>query len=255
MKTVLPSVLTVDQAAELLQSDSEVLVREMESGKLRAFQVGGDWRIAETALLEFMGETIPERARAKEGAMTAQVRNSVTDPGLSRLLAAGTDWRSVGEFTYEWPTHKGKPRDVEEFPEAHRGRVQLDERAATLLIGFTDRRSAGMENRRRAVVFLEGAGGSIVPAVEFAGANDFQHTGVMASVIKLPRTAGAGHRHLRPGMAVPPEYTVEGLKLAVYSDLVQGPHAARSMAVVATKDQLDVMAYHGVVRAGWKGWL
>ncbi len=255
MRTFFPSVMTLDQAAELLQSDSEVLVREIASGRLRAFQVGDDWRIAETALLEFMGEASPERARAKEDAMTGQVRKSVTGMGLSRLLAAGTEWKSVGEFTYEWPTHKGKPRDVEEFPEAYRGTVQLDGRAAALLIGFTNRRCAGMENRRRAVVFLEGGGGGIVPAVEFAGANDFQHTGVMASVIKLPRTAGAGHRHLRPGMAVPAEYTVEGLKLAVYSDLVQGPHAARSMAVVATKDQLDVLAYHALVRAGWKGWL
>ena len=64
----------------------------------------------------------------------------------------------------------------------------------------------------------------------------------MASVIKLP-----SGEHLRPGEPVPAEYA--DMPLVTYNELVVGPYAAASLAVVCHKDDLSIMARHGLIRA------
>ena len=54
-------------------------------------------------------------------------------------------------------------------------------------------------------------------------------------------------------MKTPAACQVKGLELAVYSDVVTGPYAVRSTAVIAHRDELEVMAYHGLIRALSKG--
>jgi hypothetical protein len=162
-------------------------------------------------------------------------------------MSGGAAWARVSGFEYTWPLNV-----IEAFPEAYRAQVPLGSQVVTVTIGFTDREAVGMKDRRRAVVFIGSP--NLVPAVEFSGANDFDKTGLMASVIKLPRRSGGGHQHLRPGQAIPAEYT-NGFRLGIYSDVVRGPYAAGSMAVYATKDELDAMARHGLIRALWKGWI
>ena len=73
-------------------------------------------------------------------------------------------------------------------------------------------------------------------------------TGRLASIVKL-----RSGRRLRPGQPVPTEY--QDLPLMVYNQLVVGPYAAASMAVVAHKSDLRLMAHHALIRAHWKGLL
>jgi hypothetical protein len=85
---------------------------------------------------------------------------------------------------------------------------------------------------------------NLYPLVEFSGENSeaFAVTGRMASIIKMP-----SGEHLRPGDAVPAEYA--NMNLAIYNQVVVGPYAAASLAVVAHKDNLSLMARHGLIRA------
>ena len=119
-------------------------------------------------------------------------------------------------------------------------------RHVPIRIGFTDRHAAGME-RKRVNVFLE-TGSTLVPLVQFVGANDYETTARLASVIKLEEG-----RHLRPGEDVPEEY--RDLPRCAYSEVVVGKNAARSVAVLAHRDDLTLMARHGLIRARWKGLL
>ena len=100
-------------------------------------------------------------------------------------------------------------------------------------------------NRKRVSIFME-SNSTLVPLVQFVGANDYETTGRLASVIKLE-----DGRHLRPGEAVPNEYA--DMPRCVYSEVVIGPNAARSIAVLAHSDDLTLMARHGLIRARWKG--
>ena len=129
--------------------------------------------------------------------------------------------------------------------EAYEARLKIGGRARAIRIGFCNRKVAGDKDRRRSVVFL----GIHPPLVEFAGENTpfFAVTGRMASVIKLP-----SGQHLRPGDPVPPEY--EGFPLVTYNQLVVGPYAAASLAVIAHKDDLTLMAHHGLIRLATRGW-
>ena len=80
--------------------------------------------------------------------------------------------------------------------------------------------------RARVVVWLGDR-----PIVEFAGGNNYEVDGLMASVIKLPDGS-----QLRPDDDVPPEY--DGFTMARYNSIVQGPYASRNMAIVVHKKLL-----------------
>lgn len=85
--------------------------------------------------------------------------------------------------------------------------------------------------------------------VEFAGEDSqiFETSGRMVSVIKLR----GGQQHFRPGKPSPPEYA--GLPLVMYNEVVTGPYAAGSVAIVAHNHGYILMAYHALVRARSKG--
>jgi excisionase family DNA binding protein len=50
-----PEVLTADEAAELLQVQTEVVLQLAHAGELPGRELGGEWRFARTALLEWLG--------------------------------------------------------------------------------------------------------------------------------------------------------------------------------------------------------
>ena len=50
-----PDVLTVEQAAELLQVDDDAVLELAESGELPAREVAGEWRFARAAVLRWLG--------------------------------------------------------------------------------------------------------------------------------------------------------------------------------------------------------
>ena len=50
-----PEVLTLDQVAELLETDAETIAALAESGELPGRKVGDEWRFRRTAVLDWLG--------------------------------------------------------------------------------------------------------------------------------------------------------------------------------------------------------
>jgi hypothetical protein len=239
MQGSFPTVVRVDDAAKRLLTSSEQVLAELKTGRLKGFCVGNEWRTTEEALLQFI-EGTPRVSR--EGSASVRAASDAGREGDCRPGLVGIDWTSQASFSYRWPD------SVEEsYAEAYRAVVPVDGRDRHLLAGFTTRQSAGKVDRSRAVVFL-GELPRIWPVVEFSGDNDFAQNSRMASVIKLP-----DGRHLRPGASIPAEYAE--FPLVLYRDVVRGPYAARSIAVMAKKDDLTLMARHALIRARWKNWI
>jgi hypothetical protein len=265
-----PLVLTLEAAAERLATTPEKLVVELEAGRLEGFRIGDEWRTTETALIRFMG-VCASAAREKSPSMTTVRANTARDSVDFDSLLTDVEWRPVDPFEYQWPKRKTEPdKEPEIYEEAFAARFMLGNQQVHILIGFCNRESAGDKERRRAVVFLgqhpgnyasqagfewwlpsplrsiEWLGGvpKLHPLVEFSGENSeaFAVTGRMASIIKLP-----SGEHVRPGDAVPAEYA--NMNVAIYNQLVVGPYAAASLAVVAHKDDFNLMARHGLIRA------
>jgi hypothetical protein len=233
-----PIVLTVPLVAERLITSPETIVGELEAGRLLGFKVGGEWRTTEEDLFAFIGH--PVLRTPKE----SQEWESESVNGPPEVQAT---WRKTDEpFRFTWPKTAGTDPEesTEYYKPAFAGSVQWQGRNIAFRIGFTKRDAAGMQGRERVVVFLQ-TGSTFIPLVQFVGANDFDKTGRLASVIK-----NKDGRHLRPGEPVPVEY--RGLPQCVYSEVVVGKNAARSIAVLAQKDNLTLMARHGLIRARWK---
>lgn len=251
MQRRMPKVLTLEEAAAHLRSTPDEVLQEIQAGTLRGFRVGGRWQTTEEALLEFMGELsshqVNELAAEDSGQSTESGGTMVAEkPSLSSVIWENVKWEAAPPFTYRWPSKPGEVVE-EHFDEAYKAVLPLGDKKQPMLIGFTDREAAGMKNRRRAVVFL-GEEPRLLAVVEFAGANDFDTSGLLVSVIKLP-----DGKHLKPGAVVPAEYAEMPLK--VYNTVVVGPYAAGSVAVAAHKDDHNLMARHALIRARWKGWL
>jgi hypothetical protein len=263
-----PVVLTLEAAAERLLTTPAKLVTELEAGRLEGFRICSEWRTTEGALRKFMG-VCGSAPLERTQAMTPVAATS-TSPDIASILA-GVVWRRVDPFEYQWPKKKTDvDKRPEAYDEAYAASFEFAKDEISILIGFCNRESAGDPERRRAVVFLgdhpeahaakldmggwrppgflevlfTGRFASLYPLVEFSGENSkaFAVTGRMASVIKLP-----SGEHLRPGDAVPAEYA--DMPLVVYNELVVGPYAAASLAVVCHKDDLSIMARHGLIRA------
>jgi hypothetical protein len=267
---VFPVVLTVEAAAQRLVTTPEKLLTELEADRLEGFRIGDEWPTTEAALLKFMGicTTAPEeRSAMMIAAPTKSARQSLN---FASSLA-DADWRRVDPFEYQWPKKKTESdKPPESYEESYATGVTLAKREVPLLIGFCNRESAGDKDRRRAVTFLGyhpslypskirfggwqppglqdvvwmGRLPHLYPLVEFSWENSeaFAVTGRMASVIKLP-----SGEHPRPGDPIPPEYA--DFARTTYNQLVVGPYAATSLAVVAHKDDLNLMAHHGLIRA------
>jgi len=238
-----PVVLTVEATAERLLTTPDAVRTELDSGRLDGFKVNGEWRTTEPALLKFMNIpplAYPTSERTAEMTSTATAPTPVLTPPQPPDIASlldGREWGPVPPFDYHWP------EGIEHYGEAYGTRLRVGTREVPVVIGFCNRESAGGPDRRRAVVFM-GHLPSLNALVEFSGENSdvFPETGRMASIVKLPTG-----KHLRPGDPVPPAYT--GLPLDNYKDIVRGPYAAASTAIVAHKDDLRLMAHHGLIRA------
>lgn len=242
MSVEMPRIVTAEEVAEQLRSTTEAVVAEFETGRLRGFQIGGEWRTTLPDLFTFIGASnTPSPLRTG--------RSTATDGNL--LQGIEIEWTRTDPFSHRWPTRADEPDCVEEHADAFEGLVSKDGRVRRnkkLLIGLTTREAAGMD-RRRATVFLARTGSrkesaTLYPLVEFAGANDYETSQLLASVIKL-----SNRKQLRPGDPIPPEY--RGFETAVYSDIVVGPYASNCLAVVVREDDLDSMARHALVRLKW----
>jgi excisionase family DNA binding protein len=62
--TPAPEVLTVEQAAELLQAEPEAVRALAVAGELPGREIGGEWRFLRRAVLAWLGATAPPDAAA-----------------------------------------------------------------------------------------------------------------------------------------------------------------------------------------------
>lgn len=229
------SVWTPKDVAEVLKVEEEAVLELLGSGQLRGFQVAGSWRTTEQLVEEFIhGQT-----RSAPKAVHSEYHKSQQDEATLEDLREGWE-RIEGGFRFSWPN-----MEDEVFDTAFAGMVRHKGRNVPLVIGIGDRRAAGQE-RRRAVVFWGTHPGTKNPLVEFAGANDFADTKIMASVIKVD-----GRKHLQPADDLPEAYV--GLPTGVYNRVVVGKYAWDSQCVLAHENELEIMAMHALIRAEQKG--
>jgi hypothetical protein len=246
MLTNFPRVLTDEEVAEALRSTPEAVAVEFETGRLRGFKIGDRWRMTLADLLMFLGAADPHEHEAR---LTR--RTCVQDPVWRSIQI---EWQKAEPFNFRWPSSAQVKGAVEKYSEAFEGVVLKNgrvHRSKKLLVGFTTRKAVGMENRRRSIVFLvrndtRNGQPSLYPVVEFAGANDYETSQRLASLIKLPNRT-----HLRSGDPIPSDYN--GFEIAVYSDVVIGHHAPNGLAVIVRNDDLDAMARHALLRLNGAG--
>ncbi len=217
--SALPKIMTVQEVADYFKVNKDVIVRELEQGHLCGFKIGTEWRFSDASLLEFINRNHPSLS-------LAQSDDSV-------LKYEATDFSETGPFSYQWP------KDKEHFENGYETMRTINGRTHTFKIGFTIRQATG-QMRRRVVVWIDNW-----PLVEFAGGNNYESDGLLAGIIKIK-----GGKQLRPSGKIPEEY--RDFHVARYDSVVQGPYASRNMAIVVSKDDLESMIRHAVIRATWK---
>lgn len=241
--STLPVVMTLAEAADHLLTTPDKLLEEVESGRLRAFSIGkGDWRVTQTAMLAFMGEVSPTPASRPQRI----ARDSGHRTGLD-LDYGSIAWRPVEPFEFQWPDEK-----LEAMDSGYAADIVVGGETTIITIGYTSRYAAGMD-RRRAIVFLGEPPTRLKPIVEFVGSNDFETTGRMASPIKMQSTAGGGWKLAQDRDALPLDYSE--FEISSYRDVVSGPNAYKSLAVIVSKEDLAGMVRYALIRCRWKGWI
>lgn len=212
-------ILTPEQVAEYLMVPLETVMDEIYSGKLQAMQVGSFVRVREYDLAEY-------KNRAKDFLRTSGAPEVARDSKKSLL----NNLRPTDSFEHVWPDGKR-----EHFTEAVEGIVFDGSRERHVKIGFTNRVAAGM-NRRRALVLV-----GRYATVEFVGANNFEQSRVMASVIK-----DSTGKQIPVGGRVPLEYL--DMKIGAYRESVDGPRASANLGVICKADDFTTMVKHALIR-------
>ena len=205
------SVFTVNEVAQHLQVPIEVVLSEIDEGRLKALLIGEFKRIPESELTAYKKQALSSTAESNS------------------IKSAAIDLDSTADFTFRWPKMK------EKFTHAQEGVVQHNGRDYHVKVGFTTRRSAGTL-RRRSLVLVDR-----YPTVEFVASNTTAKNGKMASIIK-----DRHGKHL-PGMAAPPQEYAD-IPVGSYRDIVDGPRAYNGLAVICRSDDLATMVRHALIR-------
>ncbi|MCW3053895.1 MAG: hypothetical protein JWN14_3065 [Chthonomonadales bacterium] len=236
-------VMKVGDVADKLLSTPQAVIAELEAGTLRGFKIGGEWRTTNQHLMAFVNgaDVQPTKtARPIDPVGRAEERNTLTVASI--LAVPPAQWKPIDPFVYPWPGGKFDEQQEEAFTAT----FTIGDRAMPIVISFCNRETSGMADRRRANIFSGVVGINLYPVVEFVGANDFQVSGKMASVIKH-----SDRKHAKPGEPLPEGY--EGFPIGNFWELVVGPYAAHSLCVIAHKDDRHLMARHALLRAYQRG--
>lgn len=132
---------------------------------------------------------------------------------IVRITGVGRD------YDYQWPAGA----------ERYRYWVEYEARDAYathhIRVGYGTRHAYG-EDRERVVVWVDGR-----PAVEFAGADDFETTGEVVTVLKVPNESGPGERNVAfPDDPVPERYLL--FAPVRHRSRIDGPRAPHAWGVV-----------------------
>lgn len=218
----LPTIYTIEEAAQLFRASEQAVLEEIEAGRLQAFKVGKDWRTTDRAIVDFIA-----RGGSRPEIIVPLAQQEFLVSGLQRTEA----------FQYTWPSG-----DVEEYLEAYEGSIEVDKEQVAVKIGIGERHAAG-RMRKRVTVFLKGR-----PTVEFAGVDDFDESHLVTGVVTLP-----SKKRLMPRQRVPNDYL--SFRLVRYNTVVRGPRATSAMAVLTRVDDLMTMVSHAIIQARYRGQL
>lgn len=219
--TEIPVVYTIDEVAKLLKVSAQVVINEINEGHLEAFRVGEEWRTTDKSVAEF----ISHGGSPEQGAPTDK---------QSAYRATVAQMEKVEAFSHKWPNGT-----IEQYHEAYQGIVKAGDAQIQAKIGIGERPAAG-RMRKRVAVFLDSR-----PAVEFCGVDDFDKSGLVASVITLRK-----RKRLKPGQRIPDEY--RHFQLARYDTVITGPHVMSAMCVLAKINDFNTMVSHALNRVQFR---
>lgn len=247
------SVLLPEEVAAILKVPEEDVLAELEAGRLKGFRIGGQWRTTHDFVREMLRSptNIPSEVIAPPSPPPAEVSSTIPPEEADRL-AEGVptmeqvkqmSWNEFGSFSHQWPhgAAEAEGTNLETYEKGYAGVIAIDGKETPFVIGMGKRTAAGMENRARLVVFKGKPGKTLYPLVEFTGANDFDASGKMASIIRRE-----GRKPVRPGEPLPAAYA--DMPTGVYNEVVVGPRAWNACAVVANATDFPVMVRHAVLR-------
>lgn len=220
-ESTLPRIWTPKEVGEYLRVHEDLVLGELEKGVLHGFRIGNEWRLSDNDLLAYINSNYSKTSTEENHEFDAQETEEESE------------FNEIGAFDFQWP------QSVEHFDEGYSVIQAVDGRPIKFRIGFTDREAAG-KMRRRATVWMDER-----PLVEFAGGDDYERNGLLASVIKL-----RSNKQLTPYQNIPKEY--RGFRVARYDSIVRGRFASKNMAVIVHKNDLRAMLKHTVIRARWK---
>ena len=224
-KEVLPRIWTLSEIAEYLKVSEETIRNETEAGRLNGFKVGEEWRCTQLDVQAYI----------------RQPRSRMENRSQPSRESHENVWslEETGPFDFRWPKEGGST--VEHYEKGYNATKLVDGQQISLKVGFADRKAAG-QMRKRVTVWLGKR-----PLVEFAGSNDYDKDGILASIIRLKNNKQMTYQR------IPPEY--EGFKVQRYNSVVNGRRASTGFAIVVHKDDLTAMLEHALIRANWKGLL
>lgn len=224
-ENTLPRIFTLEEVAEYLKVDEDMILHEFEAGNLHGFKIGKEWRCSEEDLLTYM-------RGIRDSVEPSQPTPVKTHPSESTVHII-----EIEPFDFNWPKTGGGGQ-LEHYDKAYEATTMINGQEYTFKIGFGNRKSAGQE-RRRVTIWL---GNRAV--VEFAGSNNYDDDGLLAGIIRLRNGKQLTSQR------IPDEY--KGFRVERYSSVVKGPRASTGMAVILHKDDLKSMLNHAVIRATWK---
>lgn len=209
-------ILTLEEVGKYLRVPLDAVRKEINSGRLRAIDVAGYYRVREFDLVNY-----------KNDAYTKLV------PVIETMSISGppVNLEPAPDFKHVWPDKKS-----EQFNRVLEGVASLGDKEYRVKIGFTVRRSAGLERSRSLVLVNR------YPSVEFVAAKDEIQAGEkMASIIRDRKG-----KQLPVGAAVPPEYLE--LTVGPYRSIVDGPGAPNGLAVICSARDIGTMVQHALIR-------
>lgn len=222
----LPNIMNMKEVAEYFKVGEDIILAEIEAGRLKAFKVGSEWRISDEEILAYMGM------------QKSIVQSDVASPAIVPPTESTGGFKEIEPFDFKWPGEGGEGV-TEHYDKGYEATRKINGRHYTFTIGFGWREAAG-QKRRRITIWI---GNRAI--VEFAGSNNYDKDKLVASVIRLPN-----NKQLSPRGEIPKEY--HDFKIARYDSIVQGTRASKNLAVVVNDNNLDVMLRHAIIRAVWK---
>ena len=221
----LPRIFTLEDVSEYLKVDNNMILHEFETGNLRGFKIGKEWRCSAEDLLNYM-QGIRDGA---EPSKSTPVKTPAPESNVNIV--------ETGAFDFNWP-RTGGGGNLEHYDKGYETTTIINGKEYTFKIGFGNRKAAGQE-RRRITIWL---GNRAI--VEFAGSNDYQNDGLLAGIIRLKNGKQLTSQR------IPDEY--KGFRVERYNSVVQGSRASTGMSVVVHKNDIKSMLEHAVIRAVWK---